>query len=223
MGAFFLRGEEKMKRSSIVYIDGFNLYYNALKDTKYKWLNLQKCFELIRTDDIIQEVKYFTSLLSPGWKREHQKLYIGALSTLSKVQIFYGKFKTKDIECQVPDCRYDGLKTFCIPVEKRTDVNIASHFVADTALRVDIDNLILVSGDSDLVPAIQTARIISPEKRIIVYVPIPENPLNELVSSEIRKAADTHRNLPWAAIKNAQLEPVIVDETGRQFTKPECW
>ncbi|MHB9029177.1 MAG: NYN domain-containing protein [Candidatus Latescibacterota bacterium] len=107
--------------------------------------------------------------------------------------------------------------------KKRTDVNIASYFVADAALRADIDNLILVSGDSDLVPAIQTARKISPEKRILVYVPIPESPLDELVSSEIRKAADRHRNLPWAAIKNAQFDLVIVNETGRQFTKPDCW
>ncbi len=37
-----------MPKSSIVYIDGFNFYYGAVKDTKCKWLNLERFFGLLR-------------------------------------------------------------------------------------------------------------------------------------------------------------------------------
>lgn len=36
-----------------VYIDGFNLYYRALKGTPYKWLDLERlCGLLLPKDDI---------------------------------------------------------------------------------------------------------------------------------------------------------------------------
>ena len=53
-----------MSKRSIIYIDGFNLYYGALKDTKWKWLNLERFFTLLRQDDDIQVIKYFTALIS---------------------------------------------------------------------------------------------------------------------------------------------------------------
>ncbi len=40
--------------ATIVYIDGFNLYYGAVKDTSYKWLNLEgMCQRLLPKDKII--------------------------------------------------------------------------------------------------------------------------------------------------------------------------
>ena len=50
-----------MSKRSIIYIDGFNLYYGAIKDTKWKWLNLERYFTLVRQDDDIQIIKYFTA------------------------------------------------------------------------------------------------------------------------------------------------------------------
>lgn len=32
---------------TIVYVDGFNLYYGALKGTRYKWLNLWQLCHLL--------------------------------------------------------------------------------------------------------------------------------------------------------------------------------
>ena len=48
-----------MKKTSI-YIDGFNLYY-SLKNTSFKWLNLQKLsqFYLNAQQHDIQKIKYF--------------------------------------------------------------------------------------------------------------------------------------------------------------------
>ncbi len=36
------------RKRSVVYVDGFNLYYGAVKDSPYKWLNLQRYFQMLR-------------------------------------------------------------------------------------------------------------------------------------------------------------------------------
>jgi hypothetical protein len=46
---------------TIIYIDGFNLYYGAVKGTPHKWLNLQRYFEMIRQNDDVVAIKYFTA------------------------------------------------------------------------------------------------------------------------------------------------------------------
>ncbi|GAJ22676.1 unnamed protein product, partial [marine sediment metagenome] len=46
---------------TIVYVDGFNLYYGAVKDTSLKWLNIHRMCELHLPKDRIVGVKYFTA------------------------------------------------------------------------------------------------------------------------------------------------------------------
>ncbi len=44
-----------------VYVDGFNLYYGAVKDTPYQWLNINAlCQHLLPKNDIAK-IKYFTA------------------------------------------------------------------------------------------------------------------------------------------------------------------
>ena len=49
---------------TIIYVDGFNLYYGAVKNTPHKWLNLQRYFEMIRQNDDVLAIKYFTALIT---------------------------------------------------------------------------------------------------------------------------------------------------------------
>ncbi len=43
------------KPRTIVYVDGFNLYYGAVKGTPHKWLNLEKFFRMVRPlDDVLR-------------------------------------------------------------------------------------------------------------------------------------------------------------------------
>ena len=46
-----------------VYVDGFNLYYRALKDTPFRWLDLRKLAEALFPKDAINRVCYFTARL----------------------------------------------------------------------------------------------------------------------------------------------------------------
>ncbi len=47
-----------------IYIDGFNLYYGAIKGTPYRWLNLLKMSQLLFPQDQIHKIKYFTARVS---------------------------------------------------------------------------------------------------------------------------------------------------------------
>ena len=62
-----------------VFIDGFNLYYGAVKDTPYKWLDLQRMCTMLLHNHKITRIKYFTARVSaraddPG-KPTRQQIY----------------------------------------------------------------------------------------------------------------------------------------------------
>ena len=44
-----------------LYVDGFNLYYRALKDTPFRWVDLRKLAEALFPNDTIGTVCYFTA------------------------------------------------------------------------------------------------------------------------------------------------------------------
>ena len=204
---------------SIVYVDGFNLYYGALRGGPYKWLDLAKYFSLLRNDDELQHVRYFTAQIV-GPTANNQSSYLLALETLPLVTIYLGKFKSKQIHCQVPGCAYNGNKRFSVPEEKRSDVNIAIHMLHD-AYQNQCDRFVLVSGDSDLVPAINMIKAQFPKKQVIVYVP-SRSPVRG-AAVELRSAADKDRSLPLALLKHAQLPAKIADGSGGWIRKPASW
>src|SRR6476646_7301355 len=80
----------------IVYIDGFNLYYRALKKPEHKWLDVQKLAETLLPEDDIVRVKYFTAMIKPSKldvrKHVRQQVYFRALKTLPKVELIYGNY-----------------------------------------------------------------------------------------------------------------------------------
>ena len=48
-----------------VYVDGFNLYYGALKDTPFKWLNLVELIRrLLPVGHAVDKLNYFTARVS---------------------------------------------------------------------------------------------------------------------------------------------------------------
>ncbi len=53
------------KQKTIIYVDGFNLYYGCLKNSTYKWLDLKKLFvDLLDESHEIVAIKYFTAYIS---------------------------------------------------------------------------------------------------------------------------------------------------------------
>lgn len=152
------------------YIDGFNLYFSVIKQNpSWKWLNLEAYFEAIRPDDAIDRIYYFTAIVEPkrahSAKRERQASYLNALKTLPRTEIIYGTYRQRSVRCGAV-CR----KKYDTPEEKKTDVNIAIRMI-DDALNGRVDRIILVSGDSDMEPAVEYILKACPKVRVLVYIP----------------------------------------------------
>jgi hypothetical protein len=64
-------------KRSIVYIDGFNLYYGVLRGAPYKWLDLEAYFTRLRQDDRIQHIRYLTARVARA-ARQRQDAYLRA-------------------------------------------------------------------------------------------------------------------------------------------------
>ncbi len=162
---------------TFVYVDGFNLYYRALKDSPYKWLDLKALVtQLIKSSNKVVAIKYYTARVAgsrdPGSPRR-QQAYINAISTLPEVQIFYGRFLAKDITRPLVNpipgvSRYVKVHSM---EEKGSDVNLASHLIHDGwAGRYDV--AVVVSNDSDLEEPI---RIVTQELKKPVGVLCPHD------------------------------------------------
>lgn len=82
-----------------IYVDGFNLYYGAVKGTPLKWLNLVELSQrVLPPGHHIDKLKYFTARVSgasdsgaPG----RQQVYLNALQTLPEIEIKFGNFLSK--------------------------------------------------------------------------------------------------------------------------------
>jgi len=207
------------KPRTIIYIDGFNLYYGAVKGTPWKWLDLAKLFRMIRPADDIQCIRYFTAMVN-GPTKPNQEVYLQALATTAPVKVILGNFKKKRVQCKVSACTFAGGKLFETQEEKRTDVNVAVHML-DDAYQNKCDKFVLVSGDSDLVPAVKMIRHRFPTKQIIVYVPAQHPARSHAV--ELRSSAHASRNLPLNLLKHCQFANRLPDLAGGFLNKPASW
>ncbi len=82
-----------------IYVDGFNLYYGALKGTRYKWLNLVELVrQLLPAGHAVDKLNYFTarvSGVSDPQAPARQHAYLSALQTLPEVRLHFGSFLAK--------------------------------------------------------------------------------------------------------------------------------
>src|SRR5512147_2920034 len=123
-----------MARAS-VYIDGFNLYYGAVRGTPYRWLDLSQLCQRMLPNDTIQEIKYFTALVSA---RPHdpqapvrQQIYLRALKTTPNLRILYGHFLTHSVRMILTGSDPPQKVWVDKTEEKGSDVNLAAHLLFD--------------------------------------------------------------------------------------------
>ena len=111
-------------------------------------------------------------------KVERHKLFIRANESAG-VSIVYGEFKRKEKLCRLCHRRYPTFE------EKQTDVNIALALL-QYAIRDRYDRAVIVSGDTDLIPAIKAVRATFPAKRIGVILPIGKSSDDMIKHSDFR-------------------------------------
>ena len=214
-----------------VYIDGFNLYYGALRRTPYKWLDLANLSQRLFPTHVINRIRYFTARVSalPHDQQvaARQDVYLRALRTIPAITIHEGFFlshatlapqyplayRPENLPPSRPPQAVQVLKT----EEKGSDVNLATHLLLD-AFRDDFDEAVVMSNDSDLAEPI---RVVVNElgKRVTVVNPhFRRAPTRKL----LQVASSTLRQINRSALGNSQFPSPMIDASG-SFTKPAGW
>ena len=201
----------------IVYVDGFNLYYGALKHTPYRWLDLAKLCKVMLPRDDIRQIKYFTASVtsrpSNPDQAARQQTYLRALQTIPNLNLIYGHFLSHEIMMPLAPPRTGHVKVIKTE-EKGSDVNIAVHLVSD-GFRNAYDAAVVVSNDSDLLTPI---KFVKEELGKLVGV------LNPQKHPSVVLAATAHfvKNIRPGVLKNSQFPATLSDVKGT-FTKPARW
>jgi hypothetical protein len=205
-------------KQTFVYVDGFNLYYGAVRGTPYKWLDVAKMCELLLPKNRIARVKYFTARVAA---RPHdpsqparQEALLQALSCSPAFEIFYGHFLVNRVT--LPRADGGGPITVWKTEEKGSDVHLASQLLHDAHLgRFEV--AVLVTNDSDLAPPV---RIVREELGLPVGI---LNPHREHPSVELGRAALFRKPIREGVLQAAQLPNPVIDAAGRQIHKPASW
>lgn len=197
-----------------VYVDGFNLYYRALRGTPYRWLNLLELARQRLRNCKIDAVNYYTARVSDSVKAgssRRQQAYLSALQTLPEITVHFGSFLA--LPKTFPIYPITSPPTFARVLrseEKGSDVNLASHLVFD-GCKDSYDTAVVVSNDTDLIEPIRLVRkelgkrveLLSPVKR-------PAEPLLQ-TASFIRH------------IRTAHLKACQFPTTVGHVQKPRKW
>ena len=213
-GFFFDMDKERVA----VYIDGFNLYHSLVDaaakspmGNRLKWFDIQKMLlNKVSENKTIVSVKYFTALFPDAGKSDRHKRYIKVLEDTG-IEVVHGRFKPRIRYC--PRCK----RNFNTHEEKRTDVNIALHLLNDFYSNT-YDTAIIVSGDTDLIPAIHMIKKANYMKKIGII--FPYNRFNK----EFRGVATFLNKIKMTDIETAILpDPYVLSSTGVSLTKPTSW
>ena len=205
-----------------LYIDGFNLYYRALKDTPFRWLDLRKLGETLFPQDSICRVCYFTALLdarpdNPNQPRR-QLVYLRALATLPSFEAHFGAFrsgtKRRPLAEPVP-----GLPSHVLvrdSEEKGSDVNLATRLLVD-GFNGKYEQAVVVSNDADFAGAMRYAR-----DDLGLRVTLVTSDSRNASPRELASAATYVKRLWNSHLRRSQLPDTLTDAVGT-ITKPAAW
>ena len=196
---------------TIIYIDGFNLYYRMLKARPdWKWLNPKLLAEqVLNPGHVITRVNYYTARLS------------------SEIAVHEGNFMTSEPWMPLASparAKPDGYQ-WNVPAphvvkvvkyeEKGSDVNLGAHLVRD-AFTNSFDVAVVLTNDSDLVEPIRIATR-EAGKRIGLLVPV-RYPTQSLIA-----AASFHLHIRAGHLARAQFAAQLHAPDGSIIARPASW
>jgi len=220
-----------------VYIDGFNLYFCAVKNTTYKWLDLSVLCTTLFPTITINRIKYFSAkvkaLPHDPSAPTRQDTYWRALRTLPTLEIIEGSFVAwpKSLP-QYPFAYVNGIGNPPNKVqvqraeEKGSDVNLAAYLVYDNCMR-DADDSIVISNDSDLTNAIELitrhlarhVTIVNPNRTRRVHL----DPQHCSLQRDLQRVSTRCLfSINERVLAKAQFPATMSDAQGT-FTKPTTW
>ncbi|WP_236167849.1 NYN domain-containing protein [Pseudomonas atacamensis] len=216
--------------NTIVYVDGFNLYYRALKGSPHKWLNLQAlCEASLPKHCKIVGINFYTARISsrvdPSSPRD-QHIYLKALQTIPGLQQHFGSFRVTDLFMYLdqPVVFRPAVEKLPDPApryarvvkseEKGSDVNLGVHLVRD-AFQGKFEHAAVITNDTDLV---EPLRIVTEDAKLPVTLLTP----TDQTAKSLRNVATYVRR-----IRNylgvSQFPNPVVTPDGIVLAKPENW
>lgn len=223
---------------TIVYVDGYNLFYGRLRSGSFKWLDIFKLFQTIvkiqNPSAQIIKIKYFTAPVKANFSSHGrdsvtaQNAYHRALEYLygEKVEIISGYHTVEKgfpPRYQKPIDKDDRVAVWKFE-EKQTDVNIALQMYRDA---VNNDNLhqVLVSNDSDLELPLKLIRADVPNIQLGLIIPRPKPEGEKYRSANKSLSQHVHWTRGYVLdqeCKDSQLDDKIPTQK-KPILKPEYW
>lgn len=219
---------------TIVYVDGFNLYYRLLKPApSRKWLNLlELARQVLSPANNVIKVRYFTARVS-GQRDPtapvHQNAYLKALGTLPEIEIHYGNFlvtKTwaglvpPDLDPAKPNAKppfmpWPNVVRVYKTEEKGSDVNLGAHLLND-AFHNRFAVAAVITNDTDLVEPIRiaTAEI---GKTVGLLTPVPQP------SASLKRHAAFCHHIRDQHLAAAQFPDPVIGKNGVPIPRPHDW
>ena len=218
-----------------IYIDGYNLYYGALKKGKYKWLDPIKLVKqvvqesappnILSSDTLQVSAKYFTSPVLPKvtfskTAERDQKAYHSALLATypeNELEIVYGYHSVnpsyqKRVDEDNPKVLHQNCETVKVwrIEEKQTDVNIAVEAMKDALTNDFHQHMVFVTNDTDFV---RLYKILNALPHINVGIVTPGLDIARSPSGELASCCDWLRHyFTSLKLERAQLPFKIVEQ-----------
>lgn len=226
---------------TIIYVDGYNLFYGCLKHTPYKWLDLYKLFSnyILKAQSphsSVEIIKYFTApikakVATHGQEAQKaQDTYHRALEKLypEKIEIIKGYYSLERANLlrhrQPPD-KSDRVAVWRLE-EKQTDVNIVLQVYRDVLQEV-CEQIVIVSNDTDLEPVLQIVRDDFGNRvdvGVVIPVPKPEKGRHRRpANARLSKYCDwTRHYILGDELEGSQL-PNPIPTRKKPIIRPDYW
>ncbi len=205
-------------------VDGFNVYHSAkearhaLGGTSTLWLDLPSLLSsylsILGKEAQFEEIYYFSALAThmdsvrPGTTTRH-RAYLDCLRGAG-AKIELGRFKRKGVWCKKCRVEHEHFE------EKETDVAISIKLIE--LFHLDLcDTVVLVTGDTDLAPAVRTASRLFPTKQVVFAFPFKRK------NRELAKLVATSFRMKKEMYAKFQFPEPFVMPSGRSIAKPSPW
>jgi len=221
-----------MNRTTFL-VDGFNLYHSLKRASQElasaggydprtvqrgtKWLDLRGLCEshlyLVGKDATLERIYYFSALAKhmeprrPGTLARH-RAYLSCLKN-GGVEVELSRFKRKERFC--PKCFTRNIQY----EEKETDVALAAKLL-ELLHRDECETVVLMTGDTDIAPAIRTAQRLFSGCGLVLMFPFRRK------NDELAKLGRSFTLSRDAYVKNQLPDPVTLTD-GTIVAKPPAW
>lgn len=196
-------------------MDGFNLDNGVHEATGRRdlWLDLERLLRSMfaaGSGEELVAVHYFTAAVTgPG--RARQSTYLRALQAHGRcTTVHEGRFQRKTQRCRVCGAERSTYE------EKESDVGLAVAMAVGAAQHT-YDKAFLVSGDSDMLPAVRAVRAVAPGTPVVAVFPPKRS------SHDLEQGVDATLRMFDRLPRRHQLPREVTTSNGDLLRRPDHW